>query len=87
MVFSHGTWMQIPEFMPALVRHLVEHAKVWWCTEWEDSANDDLPAALRIAPLPVLRQPTPGIPELRMPVLVPSMLPAELRPVGDERQT
>jgi hypothetical protein len=53
-VLSNGFVLHIPDYMPALIRDLVENAEVWWCTTWRDRANDELAAHLGINRLSVI---------------------------------
>lgn len=54
VVRSHGYDLYVPDYMPALVRHLARRAEVWWCTTWRDRANDELAAHLGVGPFPVV---------------------------------
>lgn len=51
---SHGYTVTIPYYMPALIRHLVEVADVYWLTTWRQRANDEIAAHLGIPHLKVL---------------------------------
>ncbi len=54
VVSSHGFDLYVPDYMPALVRHLAHLAEVWWCTTWRHRANDELAAHLGVGPFPVV---------------------------------
>lgn len=46
--------LHVPEYMPALIRTLVDTAEVLWCTTWEHDANLHVAPILGIDPLEVI---------------------------------
>jgi hypothetical protein len=53
----------IPSHMPALVRHLVEIADVWWSTPLEDELHAQLTGCLGVGPLPCIEADEYGMTE------------------------
>ena len=54
VVASNGYRVEIPDYMPGLIQHLVATCEVWWCTTWRNAANREIADHLGIPHLPVI---------------------------------
>jgi len=55
--------LEIPSYMPALVRHLVEMADVRWSTPLDDELRAELTACLGVGPIPSIEPDDYGMTE------------------------